>query len=242
MIKYNKANNNSNNLDKFNSLIDQATQAITCDSNCQKQKSIDDLKQKYLNAQTNLASAPNQVEITKKNYVIYTQGQSSYDDQVDDELTKKAKKLTSFYSENFNKESQNVYTDIQTYSGLLANLRNVFDLYVKYKEENLELQKKIKEESNDILTNERKTYYQDEGIENLEFYYYYFLIIIYVICILLFAIFNFIYPSQFTWKYRVVIFIILLLLPFVSTYILSKIVMIIYNLYGILPKNVHKTL
>jgi hypothetical protein len=36
--KRNKRNNRSNHLDKFNSLIDQAAEAITCDANCQKQK------------------------------------------------------------------------------------------------------------------------------------------------------------------------------------------------------------
>jgi hypothetical protein len=242
MVKKNKKNKKNNDLDKFNTMIDQATQAMTCDSNCQKQRTTNDLKQKYLNAQTNLASAPSQVSTAKKNYVIYSQGQSIYDDQVDKELTTKAKELASFYAENFNKESQSVLTDTQTYSGLLVNLRNVFDLYEKYKKENEELQEKIKEESNDILTNERKTYYQDEGIENLKFVYYYFLLSIYVICLILFAIFNFVYPSQFTWKIRVVMFIILLLLPFVSTWILGKLIMIIYNIYHVLPTNVHKTL
>ena len=231
MVKKNKKNKKNNDLDKFNTMIDQATEAITCDSNCQKQRTIDDLKQKYLNAQTNLATAPNQFETAKKNYVVYSLGQTSYDDQVDNDLTKKATELASFYAENFNKESQNVLTDTQTYSGLLANLRNVFDLYVKYKKENVELQKKIKEESNDILTNERKTYYQDEGIENLKFVYYYFLLSIYVICLILFAIFNFVYPSQISWKIRLVIFIVLLLLPFVSTWLLGKIVVMIYNIY-----------
>jgi hypothetical protein len=242
MVKKNKKNKKNNDLDKFNTMIDQATEAITCDSNCQKQRTIDDLKQKYLNAQTNLATAPNQFETAKKNYVVYSLGQTSYDDQVDNDLTKKATELASFYAENFNKESQNVLTDTQTYSGLLANLRNVFDLYVKYKKENVELQKKIKEESNDILTNERKTYYQDEGIENLKFVYYYFLLSIYVICLILFAIFNFVYPSQISWKIRLVIFIVLLLLPFVSTWLLGKIVVMIYNIYHVLPTNVHKTL
>jgi hypothetical protein len=242
MVKKNKKNKKNNDLDKFNTMVDQATEAITCDSNCQKQRTKNDLKQKYLNAQTNLATAPIQVANAKKNYVIYSQGQTSYDDQVDKELTTKAKELASFYAENFNKESQNVLTDIQTYSGLLTNLKNVFDLYEKYKKENEELQKKIKEESNDILTNERKTYYQDEGIENLKFVYYYFLLTIYVICLIAFAIFNFVYPSQFTLKIRVIMFIVLLLLPFISTWILGKLIMIIYNIYHVLPTNVHKTL
>ena len=42
--KRNKRNKRNNHLDKFNSLIDQAAEAITCDANCQKQKKTDELK------------------------------------------------------------------------------------------------------------------------------------------------------------------------------------------------------
>jgi hypothetical protein len=158
------------------------------------------------------------------------------------ELTKKAAMIATFYEDNFNEESQNILSDVKTYSGLLSNIKNVFELYLKYKQENIELTKKLKEETNDILTNERKTYYQDQGIDNLKFYYYYFLLIVYVICVILFGVFNFIYPSQMSGKIRAVILIILLILPFISTWILGKLVMMIYSIYGLLPTNVHKTL
>ena len=109
-----------------------ARSLASCKTELTESSSADALEQGrlYLNAQTNLATAPNQVQTAKKNYVLFTQGQVRYDEQVDNDLTKKAKELASFYSENFNKECQNVFTDIETYSGLLANLRNVFDLYV----------------------------------------------------------------------------------------------------------------
>lgn len=230
------------NLDKFNSMIDEATEAIMCDSSCQKNKQADQLEQKYLDAQTNLARAPDNVYTTRKNYVLYNDGQEVYDELIDSELTKKAKLITKFYEDNFNDEANNVLSSIKTYDGLLVNVKNVFDLFLKYKKENVELTKKIKEETNDILTNERKTYYQDQGIDNLKFYYFYFLVTIYVICVLAFGIFNFIYPSQMSFIKRMVIFILFIILPFLSTWILAKIVMIIYSIYGLLPKNVHKTL
>ena len=230
------------NLDKFNSMIDEATEAIMCDSSCQKNKQADQLEQKYLDAQTNLARAPDNVYTTRKNYVLYNDGQEVYDELIDSELTKKAKLITKFYEDNFNDEANNVLSSIKTYDGLLVNVKNVFDLFLKYKKENVELTKKIKEETNDILTNERKTYYQDQGIDNLKFYYFYFLVTIYVICVLAFGIFNFIYPSQMSFIKRLVIFILFIILPFLSTWILAKIVMIIYSIYGLLPKNVHKTL
>ena len=240
--KRNKGNKRNNDLDKFNSLIDQAAEAITCDANCQKQKKTDELKQKYINAQSNLARGPEQLETARKNYVVYNKGEPVYNQLVETELTKKATMIATFYEDNFNEESKNVLSNVKTYSGLLSNLKNVFELYLKYKQENIELTKKLKDETNDILTNERKTYYQDQGIDNLKFYYYYFLLIVYVICVILFGVFNFIYPSQISGKIRAAILVILLILPFISTWILGKIVMMIYGIYGLLPTNVHTTL
>ena len=40
-----------NSLDQFNSLMNQASQALSCDSECQRKKTGEELKQKYLNAQ-----------------------------------------------------------------------------------------------------------------------------------------------------------------------------------------------
>lgn len=240
--KRNRMNGRSGRLGRFNSLIDQAAEAITCDANCQKQKKTEQLKQKYINAQSNLARGPEQLETARKNYVVYNKGEPAYNHLVEMELTKKATMIATFFENSFNEESKNVLYDVKTYSGLLSNLKNVFELYLKYKQENVKLTKKLKEETNDILTNERKTYYQDQGIDNLKFYYYYFLLIVYIICVILFGVFNFIYPSQMSGKIRAVILIILLILPFISTWILGKIVMMIYSIYGLLPTNVHKTL
>lgn len=59
-------------LDKLNSLISQASDTISCDANCQQQRKADQLKQKYLDAQTNLASAPNQLNTAQKLPGIYS--------------------------------------------------------------------------------------------------------------------------------------------------------------------------
>ena len=67
----NANNQNKNNLDKFNSMIDQATAAISCDSECQNQQKDEQLKQAYLDAQTNLATAPNNVFVTRQNYIVF---------------------------------------------------------------------------------------------------------------------------------------------------------------------------
>ena len=238
-----KQNNiNINNLDKFNNMIDQATQAVSCGSDCQNQQTSEELKQKYLNAQTNLATAPNNVYVARKNYIVYEEGLPAYDELIYSELTQKAESLSSYYQTNFTDEYENINFNINTYSGLLINLINVFDLYLKYKKENIELFKQLKDETSDILTNDRKTYYQDQGINNLNFYYHYFFLLIYIIVVLSYVVYNFMYTSQLSIIVRGVILVLMILLPFLSTWILEKIVTFIYDVYNWLPKNMHKQL
>ena len=238
--KANKNNQNKNNLDKFNSMIDKATAAISCDSECQREQKDEELKQAYLNAQTNLATAPNNVYVSRQNYVVFDQGQPAYDELIDSELLQQAQKLTSYYQINFTDESQNIIFNTNTYSGLLINLKNIFDLFLKYKEENIKLFKQLKDDTNDVLTNDRKTYYQDQGIDNLKFYYHYFFLLIYIITILAYIVYNFMYPSQISILLRVLFLALMVLLPFISTWILGKIIAIIYDIYNWLPKNAHR--
>ena len=236
-------NNQQNyNLDKFNSMIDQATEAISCGPDCQNQQTSEQLKQTYLNAQTNLATAPNNVYVSRKNYIVYDEGQPAYDELINTELSQQAQSLSSYYQTSFNSECQNINFNIETYSGLLINLKNVFDLYFKYKMDNTEMLKQLKDETNDILTNDRKTYYQDQGIDNLNLYYHYFFLLIYIIVVLCYLVYNFMYTSQLSVLVRGIIFVLMILLPFFSTWILEKIVAVIYDVYNWLPKNMHKQL
>ena len=230
------------NLDKFNSMIDQATQAISCGPDCQNQQTSEKLKQTYLNAETNLATAPNNVYVSRKNYIVYDEGQPAYDELINTELSQQAQSLSSYYQTSFNSECQNINFNIETYSGLLINLKNVFDLYFKYKKDNTKMFKQLKDEANDILTNDRKTYYQDQGIDNLKFYYHYFFLLIYIIVVLCYLVYNFMYTSQLSILVRGIIFVLMILLPFFSTWILEKIVAFIYGVYNWLPKNMHKQL
>jgi lipopolysaccharide export LptBFGC system permease protein LptF len=226
-------------MSKFNSFIQQASDTIMCNSDCQKQKETDKLKQAYEKAQETLASAPSQLQTAEQQYVVYTQGQTTYDELQDRELDEKATVIVDTFKENFDEEVIKIQSQINSYNGLLMNYKNVLELLMKYEKENGELFKDIKKETNDVLTNERKSFYEDQNIGSLKFYYFYFLLIIYVICVLCFAAFSLIYPSQSSWVVRLGIFVLLIVLPFVSTWILGMIIYFIYEGYNLLPKNVY---
>jgi hypothetical protein len=105
---------NKFNMNKFNDLISQASDAILCNSECRKQREIDKLKQNYINAQENLASAPNQVQVAEKNYVTFTKGQTAYNDLLDKKLQEQAQIISDKFTENFEEDVKKIKTQINT--------------------------------------------------------------------------------------------------------------------------------
>jgi hypothetical protein len=112
-------------------------------------------------------------------------------------------------------------------------------LYLNYKKENIELAKELKDNTSDVLTNERKTYYENQGIDTLNFVYYYILLLVYFIFLVGYIVTTLFYPSQLNWKIRFGIFLLLVILPFISPWILAFVISIMYKIYDLLPKNIH---
>ena len=227
------------NLDKFNDLINKATEAVMCGPDCQKEKTASQLKQKYLSSKTNLKTAPSQVQEAAKNYFLYVKGEAGYNEYLEQELTDKAEQITTEFKNNFDGDVSNLETIIDSYNGLALNFRNVCDLYTKYKLENAELVKELKDTVSDIVTNDRKTFYEDQGIENLK-YYYSFIRIVYIIVAIGFAISLFFVANQFSFVIKIGVILLLALYPYISTRLLSLTIQLYYAVVNALPKNMYR--
>jgi hypothetical protein len=236
------SNLNNFNFTNFNKLVEQAKQAVMCDSNCQKEKKTQELKEKYLAAQQNLLSAGSQEVEAKKNYVVFTKGELAYHNERQDELHKQAQLIVNKFNDNFNTYLQQIKLQIDSYNGLIVNFKNVVELYLKYKEENVILTKKVKDNSSDVLTNDRKTYYENQGVDTLKSVYNYILLLIYIIFVIGYIFTAVFYQSQINWKIRFLILILLFILPFIAPWILGLTINLIYNIYELLPKNIHLTI
>jgi archaellum biogenesis protein FlaJ (TadC family) len=166
----------------------------------------------------------------------YSLGDSTKKDILEREAITTANNLKKKYTDSIN----TITSQLDIYNGLLVNLQNVDELNRTYKIENNQLFKQFKEITHDVLTNERKTYYEDQQNDILNNYYYYILWTIYIIIVLCIVLFSLIYPSQSSWKVKISILIVFILLPYISTWLLGKIIYIIYWLFNLLPKNVYK--
>lgn len=214
---------------KFNDFISKATTMITCGpgSECQKQQVTKNLEDKYLNARVNLDVAPLQLETTKKNYYVYKEGRQYYNNMVEKELTKKAESIAQVISEKFNEEIENANIMNSYYSTIQNNSKNTIELYDEYLKKNKDLNAVIKGSHGDVLTNDRKTYYENEATERLELWHT-FLLSLYYILVFTICVSLFFSPNIFSLPKKILIIIAIIIYPFV----IHRIVVPIYNYFN----------
>lgn len=114
----------------------------------------------------------------------------------------------------------------------------LFDLYTKYDDENENYNTNTNKEFTDMLKNERKTYYEDQGIDSLQSYYYW-LLAVYILTVIVCVISFFIFPSDWSLMKKIGMLVLLILLPFGSSYIMAVIVRLLYGAYNLMPKNAY---
>ena len=231
----------SSQQNSINSFIDKATSALSCDSDCQNQNTIDQLKQTYLDAKTNLVTAPSQVETSFKNYLVYLDGEPAYLEYRENELEAKAEQITSSIQEDVNKIISDETRNVNTYDGLLINLNNIYEYYERHLKENIELENKLKITTSDIVTNDRKTYYEDQGIESLRKYYI-IIFIFYAVVVVSYIICCFAIQNDLSFKIKIVILVLLIVYPFISAWLLKQIMHLYHKTTELLPVNAYKNI
>ena len=204
----------SSQQNSINSFIDKATKALGCDDNCQRQKTIHELRQTYLASKTNLITAPTQVETSFKNYLVYLEGEPAYLEYKETELQAKAEQITNSIQQDITKIISDETRNVNTYDGLLINLNNIYEYYERHLKENIEFENKLKTTTSDIVTNDRKTYYEDQGIESLRKYYI-IIFIFYTVVVVSYIICCFAIQNDLSIKIKIVILVLLIVYPFI---------------------------
>ena len=227
--------------DKITSLLETSAQSITCGPDCQKNKTSDELKQQYLDAQTNKITAPIKLEESRKNYYIFTKGENYYNNMLEDELKKKAEQLSQLIAESFNEEVSSAKTMNQYYNTTLINSDSTKELLKDYSEKNAELKLKLRDNHGDILTNDRKTYYETTALDRLKLWYTFWWYIYYIF-VIIFLLAIFLSPSNMSIIVKLIILILLVFYPYYIDYISTMIVTNVKNVYNSFPKSVYNDL
>jgi hypothetical protein len=226
---------------KLNALLEQSASALSCGPTCQSLKVGDELKQKYLDAQTNLQTAPIRLEQTKKNYYVFTEGKPYYDNMLEEQLKEKSEKIGDLIAENFNEEVTNAETMNGLYNTDIVNSKNTKELYQEYLIKNKEMEVTIRDSHGDVLTNDRKTYYETSALDgllnwyNILWYIFYVLAAVYVIGI-------FFVSNQTSMIVKIVSCVLLVFFPYYINYLVKGVYNFFKSIYAQFPKSVYNSL
>lgn len=233
--------NENYTLSQFNKMITKAQEVFNNTPSITKENTSNNLKQLYLDATKNYITGPEQIDTTFKNYFVYEKGEQAYNEENEKILTKRAKIISNQFLLNFKDNITTSLSVLKTYTSLYVNYQNVKDYYKKLMEENPLLNNELKKKNADIITKDRKSYYEDQGIDNLKFFYniffylYIFLLILFLICI-------FISPSNYSIGKQFLIFVLLILYLFIGEQIIAFIFWLGKKGMDLLPKNIYKSI
>ena len=218
----------------INNLIDNATKLVMCPpgSACEKENVSAELNRQLQDAITNEQVAPLRLANAKRYYYTYTQGQSSYNGMLEKELQEKSRLITKQIGDKFIEEVKNAVTMNMFFNTAQLNSENTVELYSEYVKKTAEMAEIIKGSRGDVLTNDRKTYYETEALEKLKMWYT-LIISIYWILVVTFILSIFFSTSTMSRTKQIMLVVLLILYPF----IIHKVVVYWYNLFTTTIKN-----
>jgi len=228
--------------EKLSALLEQSLTTLSCGPTCQQIKVENELNQKYLDAQTNMQTAQVQLETTRKNYYVFKEGRPYYDNMLEEELKKKSEIMGKLLSDNFQEEIANAKLMNTYYNTELTNSSYTKELYAVYLEKNKLIQAAIKNNHADVLTNDRKTYYETEALEDLKNWYTFFLGAFYLFAMPIFAYALITKSSIGFLSIRLLIVTIILFYPSYVDPMVRSIYEFFHSFWKKLPKNVYNDL
>jgi len=130
---------------------------------------------------------------------------------------------------------------MDAYDTNLTNTVNLLDSYTNYVNENNDLKKRLDQMDGDINTNDRKTHYEDEAIDSLNFYYSW-MISIYFILVSIFAICWVLFPSLYSNTVKGLALLFFVIYPLFSTRMLKYIFYLYNQFLELLPNKANSNI
>jgi hypothetical protein len=209
---------------QINKLLEASSDSMLCGPSCQRERQLTELKQKYLDSETNLQKAPLQLEDAREKYLVLKDGESGYNKIRFKELEQKADSITNEIQKKFNEQIKNVdvlnnYLDTE-----LTNSLNTEELLTTYKIKDDKLKAGIGQQVNDVITNDRKSYYENQELDRIKLWNN-ILNTIYLISLIFLTI-----EVLFTNAVKVPIKIFIILTFYLYPFIINWIVIFIWNI------------
>jgi hypothetical protein len=160
---------------------------------------------------------------------------------LENELKQKADNIGNLIYVKFKEEVDQAKTLNTFLNTDIINTKNTLELYKNYFVKNEDAEKIIKYSHGDILTNDRKSYYENQEKDSLKGWYNIFLVSYYILALVYFGRFVIQDKTMFNYK-KILIVIFLIIFPYIIDPITVWVISLIQKIANLLPKDVYHDL
>jgi len=180
-------------MNKANTMIDKVNEnsEISCDSACQHARKLQELKDQYLRAQTNVADAPNELIDKERDYYVFKEGDYEYNQMMEKRYNKQSDAIIGVLFKKYLNEYEEVETILNSVSQQKKIGSYVSDLATTYTDKNEFLHNEVEDNASSINIFNRESYYYNHYnifIERLYKWFYYIIValtVLFIISVLL---------------------------------------------------------
>uniref|UniRef100_A0A6C0H6V6 Transmembrane protein n=1 Tax=viral metagenome TaxID=1070528 RepID=A0A6C0H6V6_9ZZZZ len=202
-------------LNNLNKLISMTSNQLSCDSECQKNKKIKELKENLQKAQNNIVTAPYELQNAKNNYYKFILGDSNYKKKLESDYSQKAQDLSNIILNTFYNLNDTAIKKTNESIHLESIFKNIQDFSKQLNQQNKKNILLNTQKIQQNLTNDRKIFYQMQKINYLNYWFYFFCFIYYTLFIFYF------YFSQHSLFFSLFVFFIPILVHFISSLVFN---------------------
>ena len=230
--------NNNDQSTALTNLLETTAEIVACGPQCQKDKLISERLKAYENAQVAMFTTTGNLENTAKSYYELSQSEEYSEEFLKKKIGEVADEIGTEYPKIFNKVVNDTQHIIKMLSSNSKNYKNSTSYDVWLEKTNTKLDRTIDDTINEVTTNDRKSYYDNQEIDNLTSWYgfYYYL---YILILIVYFVCMWVVDSSFSFKIIVAIFLGQLAWFFYGKQFLVTMINGVKDSVELIPKNVY---
>lgn len=152
---------------KFNNIINQINDRMSCDTDCQQNLKAQKLKESWKKAIDNKKNAISNVNIAEKEYYLFTKGENEYDELVDERDKIVLKKKKEQLRKQHNKLSVEITNNIRYLANNIENEKRIKELFKLRKKKHDDLEGDIIHARDSAFTDNRRIVYQSKDTKHM---------------------------------------------------------------------------
>lgn len=193
----------------LNQTLEQIAQANACDTNCQRNLKITELKNTFEQAKSMKNNAGENLRNARKNYYTYAFGEKYYTEEEQKILEKTAENHIKKIKETHNTLKKQIKEEEAEKKENDIALHNMHELLNKYNISNEEILDNVDDQERVLETSQRKVYYTNKRLDFVNSIYWYISWIIRIL--LIYAIYHYMKEKKYFFLIFVIVSYLLIL-------------------------------